>query len=42
MPKDLKSAKNYPNLKENSKTEAGNDGPVSILSIVSKVLEKVG
>jgi len=40
IPDDLKAAKITPIYKKNSKTEAGNYRPVSILSIISKVFEK--
>ena len=41
IPQDLKAARVTPLYKKNSTTEAGNYRPVSILSIISKVLEKV-
>jgi hypothetical protein len=41
VPDDLKSARVVPLFKKNDKTEVGNYRPVSILSVVSKVLEKV-
>ena len=40
VPNDLKSARVVPLFKKNDKTNAGNYRPVSILSIVSKILEK--
>ena len=40
VPDDLKSARVVPLYKKNDKTNAGNYRPVSVLSIVSKVLEK--
>ena len=41
VPDDLKSARVVPLFKKNDKTEVGNYRPVSILSIISKVVEKV-
>jgi hypothetical protein len=41
VPDDLKSARVVPLYKKNNKTEAGNYRPVSILSVVSKVLERI-
>ena len=41
IPQDLKSARVTPLHKKNSKTEAGNYRPVSVLCIISKVLEKI-
>jgi len=41
LPDDLKTARVVPLFKKNDKTEVGNYRPVSILSIVSKVLERV-
>ena len=41
IPQDLKSARITPLHKKNSKTEAGNYPPVSVLCIISKVLEKI-
>ncbi len=41
VPKDLKSAKVVPLYKKNSKTDVGNYRPVSILPVVSKILERV-
>ena len=41
VPDDLKSARVVPNIKKNDKTEVGNYRPVSILSIISKVFERV-
>ena len=38
---DLKSARVVPLFKKNDKTEVGNYRPISILSIISKVVEKV-
>ncbi len=40
MPKEFKQAKVKPLFKQNNKTDVGNYRPVSILSSVSKVLEK--
>ena len=40
-PNDLKSACVVPLFKKNDNTETGNHRPVSILSIVSRVLERV-
>ena len=40
VPSDLKQAKVIPLFKKNNKADVGNYRPVSILSIVSKVLEK--
>ena len=41
VPDDLKSARVVPLFKKNDNTETGNYRPVSILNIVSKVLERV-
>lgn len=41
VPDDLKSARVVPLYKKNDKTDVGNYRPVSILSIVSKVFERV-
>ena len=41
VPDDLKSARAVPLFKKNDKTEVGNYRPVSILSIISKVFERV-
>ena len=41
VPDDLKIARVVPLFKKNDKTEVGNYRPVSILSIISKVVEKV-
>ena len=41
VPDDLKSARGVPHFKKNDKTEVGNYRPVSILSIISKVFERV-
>ena len=41
VPDDLKSARVVPLYKKNDKTDVGNYRPVSILSVVSKVLERV-
>ena len=41
VPADLKSARVVPLFKKNDNTETGNYRPVSILNIVSKVLERV-
>ena len=41
VPDDLKSARVVPLFKKNDKTEVGNYRPVSILSIISKVFERV-
>jgi hypothetical protein len=41
VPDDLKAARVVPLFKKNDKTEVGNYRPVSILSIVSKIFEKV-
>ena len=41
MPDDLKSARLVPLFKKNDKTEVGNYRPVSILTIFSKVFERV-
>ena len=41
VPDDLKSARVVPLFKKNNKTEVGNYRPVSILSIISKVFERV-
>jgi len=39
-PQDLKFAKVTPLYKKGSKTDSGNYRPVSVLSIISKVLER--
>ena len=41
VPCDLKNARVVPLYKKNSRTEAGNFRPVSILPVISKILEKV-
>jgi len=41
VPDDLKSARVVPLFKKNDKTEVGNYRPVSVLSVISKALEKV-
>ena len=41
VPDDLKSARVVPLFKKNDKTEVGNFRPVSILTIISKVFERV-
>ena len=41
VPDDLKSARVVPIFKKNDKTKVGNYRPVSILSIISKVFERV-
>ena len=41
VPYDLKSARIVPLFKKNDKTEVGNYRPVSILSIISNVFERV-
>ena len=41
VPDDLKSARVVPLFKKSDKTEVGNYRPVSILTIISKVLERV-
>ena len=41
VPEDLKSARVVPIFKKNDKTSVGNYRPISILSIVSKIYEKV-
>ena len=41
VPDDFKSAKVVPIYKKNDKTDVGNYRPVSILSVVSKVIERV-
>ena len=41
VPDGLKSARVVPLFKKNDKTEVGNYRPVSILSIISKVFERV-
>ena len=41
VPDDLKSARVVSLFKKSDKTEVGNYRPVSILSIISKVFEKV-
>ena len=40
VPNDLKTARVVPIYKKNDKTNAGNYRPVSVLSIVSKIMEK--
>ena len=42
VPNDVKVARVKPLHKKNSTLEAGNYRPVSILSVVSKILEKCG
>ena len=42
VPDDLKSAREEPLFKKSDKTEVGNYRPVSILTIISKVFERVG
>jgi len=41
VPDDLKAARVVPLFKKDDKTEVGNYRPVSILSIISKVFERV-
>ena len=41
IPDDLKSARVVPIFKRNDRTEVGNYRPVSILTIISKIFEKV-
>lgn len=41
VPDDLKSARVVPLFKKNDKTEVGNYRPVSILTIISKIFERV-
>ena len=41
IPDDLKSARVVPLFKKNDRTEVGNYRPVSILSITSKIFERV-
>jgi len=41
VPQDLKFSKVTPLYKKGSKTESGNYRPVSVLGIISKVLERV-
>ena len=41
IPCDMKSARVVPIHKKNSKTEAGNYRPVSILSVVSEIFERI-
>lgn len=41
VPNDMKNARVVPIYKKNSKTEAGNYRPVSILSVVSKIFERI-
>ena len=41
VPDDLKSARIVPIFKKNDKTEVGNYRPVSILSVISKIFERV-
>ena len=41
VPDDLKSARVVPLFKKSDKTEVGNYQPVSILTIISKVFERV-
>ena len=41
VPDDLKTARVVPLFKKNDKTDVGNYRPVSILSIISKIFEKV-
>ena len=40
VPNDLKSARVIPLFKKNNRYEVGNYRPVSVLSVVSKILEK--
>ena len=41
IPTDMKKARVVPIFKKNNKTEAGNYRPVSILSVVSKIFERI-
>jgi len=41
VPNELKSARVVPLFKKNDKTEVGNYRPVSILCVLSKILEKI-
>ena len=41
VPDGLKSARVIPLFKKNDKTEVGNYRPVSILNVISKILERV-
>jgi hypothetical protein len=41
VPDDLKLARVVPLFKKNDKTDVGNYRPVSILSVISKVLERI-
>ena len=41
VPDDLKSARVVPLYKKNDKTEVGNYRPVSVLSIISKIFERI-
>ena len=41
IPDDLKMARIVPLYKKNSKTHVGNYRPISVLSVISKVFEKV-
>ena len=41
IPDDLKSARVVPLFKKNDRTEVGNYRPVSILTIISKIFERV-
>ena len=40
VPKDLKNAQVVPLFKQNKRSEVGNYRPVSVLSVVSKILER--
>ena len=40
VPKDLKNARVVPLFKKNKRSEVGNYRPVSVLSVVSKILER--
>ena len=41
IPSDMKNARVVPIYKKNSKTEVGNYRPVSILSVISKIFERI-
>ena len=41
IPDDLKMARIVPLYKKNSKTNVGNYRPITVLSVISKVFEKV-
>jgi hypothetical protein len=41
VPEDMKNARVVPIYKKSCKTEAGNYRPVSILSVVSKIMERI-